>query len=330
MRLQLIALIALGAAGASHAVAQDIISAQSGLIHYVEGKVLLGQDPVRVKVGQYPTLKQKSELRTELGRAEVLLTPGAILRMSEETGIRMVDNRLTNTEVEVLNGSVMVESDDMLGDKADNRVTLLYNGIRIMPKKTGLYRVDSEPAQVRVYEGEAEVDNGSNVISLKKGKLLPLTGAMIAEKFDPKVGDALTRWASRRAESIAMANVSAAKRARDLGYSLTSGRWAFNPYLGMLTYLPGSGIWNSPYGFRYYSPGLVYRVYEVPVFRAPSYNTGWGGPPEMIGRPSSGYGGSARTSMGGVSSPSAPSTAAAGAASAPVSRSEGRAGGGGR
>jgi hypothetical protein len=329
MRLHLLAVTMLGLMGASQSGAQDIISAQSGLIHYVEGKVYMGTEQVRVKVGQYPTLKEKAELRTELGRAEVLLTPGAILRIGEESAIRMIDPRLTNTQVELLSGSMLVESDDLLGDKQDNRITLVLNGVRIAPQKSGLYRIDSEPAQLRVYEGEAEVDTGSNVITVKKGRLLPLTGAMVAEKFDVKVGDPLTRWAARRAESLAMANVSAAKRARDLGYSWSSGRWAFNPYFGMLTYLPASGIWNSPYGFRYYSPGLVYRVYEVPVFRGPSsLDTGWGGPPTMIGRTSSGYGGSAHSSAGAA--PSMPSTTAASAPSAPVTRSEGRAGGGGR
>ena len=329
MRFQLFAVTLLGAAAVSQSGAQDIISAQSGLIHYVEGKAFMGTDPVRVKVGQYPQLKEKSELRTELGRAEVLLTPGAFLRMGEETSIRMLDSRLTNTRVELLAGSILVESDDLLGDKEDNRITITHGNVSIVPRKSGLYRLDSDPAQLRVYEGEAQVDTGTNVIVVKKGRLLPLTGAMIAEKFDPKTGDTLTRWAERRAEALAMANVSAAKRVHDLGYSFSSaGRWAFNPYLGMLTYLPGSGIWSSPYGYRYFSPGQVYRIYEAPIYRAPAVDSGWGQGPVMMGPSSSGYGGSARSVSS--PSPSMPSTTAAGAASAPVGRSEGRSGGGGR
>lgn len=321
-----------GAIAALPAMGQEIISAQSGLIHYVEGKAYLGSEQVRVKVGQYPTIKEKKELRTELGRAEVLLTPGAFLRMGEDSAIRMLDTRLTNTEVELLAGSMLVESDDLLGDKEQNRVTLVYKDFRIVLRRSGLYRVDAEPAQFKVYEGEAEVSTGSNVLMVKKGRLLPLTGAMITEKFDPKLGDPLARWAERRAESLAMANISAAKRQRDLGTSLAGGRWAYNQYFGMLTYIPGAGIWNSPYGFSYYSPGLVYRVYEMPVYRTPSLNTGWsgGGNPGMISRPSSGYGASAMGGGGMSASPSAPSTAASSAPSAPVSRGEGRAGGGGR
>src|SRR5579862_1047076 len=87
------------------ALAQSVISAKSGLIHYAEGRVLLDGQPVEQHLGTFPDIKEKAELRTEEGRAEVLLTPGVVLRVGESSAIRMVTNRLIDTRVEFLSGS---------------------------------------------------------------------------------------------------------------------------------------------------------------------------------------------------------------------------------
>ena len=55
---------------------QNAISAHSGLIHYVEGKVLLEGQPVEPKFGEFPDVRNDQVLETQDGRAEVLLTPG--------------------------------------------------------------------------------------------------------------------------------------------------------------------------------------------------------------------------------------------------------------
>src|ERR1700683_1079843 len=67
-------------AGASCAWGQSVISAQSGMIHYVEGKVLLEGQPVDPKFGEFPAVKNNQVLETTEGRAEILLTPGVFLR----------------------------------------------------------------------------------------------------------------------------------------------------------------------------------------------------------------------------------------------------------
>ena len=82
------------AAGSVAALAQSVISARSGLIHYVEGQVYLGDQPVETKFGSFPEVKENGQLRTEDGRAEVLLTPGVFLRLGENSSFRMVTNRL--------------------------------------------------------------------------------------------------------------------------------------------------------------------------------------------------------------------------------------------
>ena len=55
--------------------AQPVVSAKSGVIAYVEGKVFLRDQPVEYSVTKFPKMKENPVLRTEDGRAEVLLTP---------------------------------------------------------------------------------------------------------------------------------------------------------------------------------------------------------------------------------------------------------------
>jgi hypothetical protein len=249
-------------------LAQSVISAHSGLIHYVEGRVLLDGKPVEVKLTAFPELKEKMELRTEDGRAEVLLNPGVFLRLGENSAVRMVTNKLSDSQMEFLSGSAVIEADSALVQK-ENSVTIVYKGSAVHPRKSGIYRFDSQPAQLRVLSGEAEVDSGSNVLIVKAGKMVSLDGAVAVEKFNAKEGDALNRWSQRRAEYISMANISAAKYVSDSGRTWGSSGWFYNPYFGMFTYIPMNGMFNSPYGYRYYAPGVVYRVYQAPQVYAP-------------------------------------------------------------
>src|SRR5262245_4498726 len=50
--------------GAGVALAQSVISAQSGLIHYSEGRVMLGERALETKFGEFPQVKKDQELRT--------------------------------------------------------------------------------------------------------------------------------------------------------------------------------------------------------------------------------------------------------------------------
>jgi len=245
------------------AFAQSVISAHSGLIHYVEGRVLLDGKPVEVKITAFPEVKENMELRTEDGRAEVLLNPGVFLRLAENSSVRMVANKLSDTQVEFLSGSALIESSRELAQK-ENFVTILYKSSAAHLRKSGIYRFDSEPAQFKVYSGEAEVQTDSNVLIVRSGKLVSFDGMVAVEKFNPKDGDELSRWSQRRAEYVSIANVSAAKYVSNSGTGWHNSGWFFNPYFGMFTYIPMNGMFNSPYGYSYYSPYTVYRVYQQP------------------------------------------------------------------
>ena len=250
--------------------AQTVISAHSGTLHLVEGAVSIDGKAIAQKFGTFPDWKERSELRTEEGRAEVLLTPGVFLRVGENSAVRMIDNRLSATRVEVVSGEVVVESDDPM---KENAVTLVYGDYEVRVRKNSVFAIQGEPAQLKVFNGETSVQYQGNVLTAKSGHLLPFTPALAMEKFDAKEGDALTRWSRKRSEYVAAANISSAKSMKDSGSAWSSGGWMYNPYYSMYTYVPGRGVSWNPYGFGFFSPYSVYSYLPYGY----GYNNGYGG-----------------------------------------------------
>ena len=102
---------------------QSVISTHSGVVHFFEGAVYVGEQPLESHPGRFSSVPQGAVLRTADGRAEVLLTPGVFIRVGEKSAIRMVANTLSNTRVELLAGSAIVDS---AKSTPDTSVTLLY------------------------------------------------------------------------------------------------------------------------------------------------------------------------------------------------------------
>jgi hypothetical protein len=263
--------LALAAILTTSAWAQSVISAHSGVIHYKEGQVEVDGQPVHQdpQKGQFGEIKTGQTLTVKDGQAEILLTPGVFLRIAEDSSVRMISNKLADTRVEVLSGSVMAEVGELL---QNNAITLIFHGADVSLLKKGLYRINSDSAQLRVYDGEARVNAISQeAVVAKKGRAISFGEQLEAKSFDTKQTDAFYKWCARRDEYVAEANIYAAKSVRDSGsgsasgngggYGNSFGSWAYNPWFGMFTYMPTSGIFNSPFGFGYYSPGTVGDLY---------------------------------------------------------------------
>lgn len=263
---------ALAGLGGGIAAAQSIVSARAGAVHHIEGTVLLDGKEVVREESKFPQMAEGSLLETELGRAEVLLTPGVVLRLAEHSAIKLVSGKLTDTQVELVRGAALVEAMEIL---EDNTVTLLAGESAIHLKKEGLYRLDGEPLQLRVYDGKALVVRAGQQIEAKKGRVVELDGFLAATKFDPKQDDALYRWSARRSGYMAMANLSAARSLDRWGVPWSMSGWRWNPYFGLFTFVPAYGFLSSPFGFDFYSPRVVYMVYAPP--RRVESGGGWGG-----------------------------------------------------
>jgi hypothetical protein len=259
--------------------AQSVTSAHSGTLHYFEGDVSIDGTPVQSQVGRFSEVKEKSVLSTTRGRAEVLLTPGVFLRIGENSSIRMLDNRLVSTRVDILSGNAIVESDDPQMDVKDSTVVLLYKDYEIRMAKHGLVEINADPGQLKVFKGEALVNtagSGLNRVTVKEGRLLPFSAALLTEKFDDRAGDDLFMWARDRSQNLSAANMASA---RSLSNSFSSGYgsgypsggtwnggWYFNPYFSMFTYVPVSGTLWSPFGYGFFSPYTIYDYYSPAAY----------------------------------------------------------------
>jgi hypothetical protein len=245
--------------GSVPAGAQSIISAHSGTIHYIEGDVAIDGNGLHPKFAEFPEVKSGQVLATDEGRAEVLLTPGVFLRLAEKSSVRMLSNALADTRIAVIFGSVLIEAGELL---PGNAVSFEVQGARIAIPKKGLYRIDADLARLEVFEGQALVTLDDDKVTAKKGHRITLAGETLNdEKFDVKATDPFYRWSARRTEYIAAANITAAHVAANSAYrsSYSGGAsaWSWNPYFGMYTFLPGNGMYWSPFGSAFYSPGMV-------------------------------------------------------------------------
>ena len=245
--------------------AQSVISTHSGLIHFFEGEVYLGDQSLESHLGRFPIVPQGAELRTAEGRAEVLLTPGVFLRMSDRSVIRMVANDLADTQVELETGSVIVDSGE---PNLNTSVTLIYKNWRVHVLQKGAYRIDTDPPRLRVREGQAEVFSGASgqPVSVEQGMSLPFAGVLVPERASEQSKDALSEWSTGRGESITADNAITAQLDQDPA--------AGAPGLDSFTYYPLLGLPSlgmspmgpySPYlprqlGFNsIYLPGYTYR-----------------------------------------------------------------------
>ena len=315
------------------ASAQPIISAKSGVVAGAEGKVLIDNEEVQASVTHFPEVKEGSVLRTEDGRVELMLPPGFMLRMGENGTLKMLANRLIDTRVELQSGSAVLEVDQTSQDY--NVSIALKDGV-VSLSKVGVYRFDSDPARLKVFHGSATVQIADQSVMVGTGKMLALAGGpTAAEKFDIEQTDALDNWSRRRAEAMALANISGAKYSNDNYSTPKSSGWSYNPYFDMYTYIPMSGRMCNPYyGVCYYSPMAAYQYFYQPMMYNNYGSYGGGGgrtyspmSGTSTGTASSVSAGSVGSSVGGSQGMSSGSSAAGGASSA--SSGHGSAGTGG-
>ena len=263
--------------------AQSVISTHSGVIHFFEGAVYLGDQPLESHLGRFPSVPLGGQLRTEAGRAEVLLTPGAFLRMGEQSSIRMLANDLADTQVELQAGSAIMDSGE---PNPGTSVTVVYKDWRIHFLQKGSYRIDADPARLSVRQGEAEVfarDAGEPVL-VDTGMSLPLDSALAPERSAQQVGDALSDWSTGRGQSISADNAITEQIDEDPS-AVTAGLDGFTyfPFLGVPSAVPISpGLYNSP--GVYSTPGLYssYSTLYQPGFNS-IYLPGYTYAPLMLG-----------------------------------------------
>src|ERR1700733_10291525 len=92
-----------------------------GTVNYVEGQATVGtngsSEALSEKSGGSVELASGQVLTTQQdGKVEVLLTPGILLRVGNNSTLKMVSPSLSNTEVELDNGRAMIDAAQVLPD----------------------------------------------------------------------------------------------------------------------------------------------------------------------------------------------------------------------
>ena len=240
--------------------------AHPGMLNYVEGQASVNGQPVTSKSVGSVDLGEGQVIETGNGKAEILLTPGVFLRIGSNTAVRMDSGGLTHTSVTLLRGEAMVEADDV---QSQNHIQVVAKNATTTIDKNGIYKFNADNGQVSVYDGKATVNQGNEHVDLKKGKETPLDHLQ-AQRFDKNQVDDLYQWSDLRSRYLSEASVASAQNyAMSSGYGWGGGwyggGWYWNPYYSFYSWLPGDGLFYSPFGYGFFSPFAVYGGYPFAI-----------------------------------------------------------------
>lgn len=232
--------------------------AQPGVVNYVEGQVSVGSQPLNPSAIGQVTLQAGQELSTQTGKAEVLLTPGVIFRLDDNSAVTMESPGIANTILTLQRGRAMVEADEVL---PENNIVIREGNASIRLTKKGLYEFNAATDQVMVFNGKAEVQVNGRNIGVDSGHELAanVPGKPKVHSFDRKEAEQgeFYRWASLRSSYLAEANVNAARMYQQGSPYWYGTGWYWDPWFDAYTWIPGDGIFWDPFGWGFYSPFMV-------------------------------------------------------------------------
>ena len=250
--MTMIALLGMAVASAPLFGDQTVAPAQPGAVNYVEGKVLLDGRQLNADSVGSVDMYAGEVLSTRQGRAEILLTPGVFLRVGEHSAVKMISPALTPTEVEIDRGIAAIEVDEIHNE---NRLLVTTAGVTTRLTKNGYYEFNADHPSLKVFKGQAEVNEGNGRFKKVKGShqvMLVPDAALRSVKFDTdQAEDALYRWSSLRSRYLAEANQQiAGEYAGAAGFA---PGWYWDPYGFGYTFI-GADPFFSPFGWNFYPP----------------------------------------------------------------------------
>jgi FecR protein len=249
-------------AGVLTAPAWAAETAVPGTVNYVEGQVAIGEQALDAhSVGT--ALRPGQSITTSAGKTEILLTPGVFLRLDDQSSVQLLSAGLTDTEVAVEQGRAMVEVTEI---HPENNLRVVEDGVSTQLRQKGLYDFDAAQNEVRVFSGQAAVFDGDREVTVKSGHQVDFNvpGKLQIAKFDKQQYQEsdLYRWSSLRSSYLAEANVDAARIYVANGWygpGWIGAGWYWDPWFSAYTFIPGDGIFYSPFGWGFYSPLVVFR-----------------------------------------------------------------------
>ena len=270
-----LSVIALASVSWFRASGQSVVSTHSGVIYFFVGSVFLGNERLEQKFGRFLDIGEGQELRTELGRAEVLLTPGVFLRLDANSSIRMLATQFSDTRFELLAGSAILEATEATPGTS---VSLLYKNWQVRVPQEGTYRIDTAPPLIRPYKGQVEVGiaGKAETVGVREGEILPLAEVLVPEPSTTYGNDDFKLWAMSRSQAIAADNTIAAgivdAPPQTDGPDFASGGYTYFPPSGMP--FPDMGV---PYGVSFWTPyqSALSSIYFPPYLMYRPVYGGW-------------------------------------------------------
>jgi hypothetical protein len=236
-----------------------------GTINYVEGQAELNGQPLENSSAGYAVAQPNAAIDTQAGYVEVLLTPGAFLRIGHDSEVVTRSLGLANIQLQVVRGNAMIEADDFV---KNTTMSVAIGNATAQVDTHGLYDFDANQNAVKVLEGKAKVLEASKVKEIGKGHeiLLADNPKLKTQDFDAKAAqtDPLYVWSNARSQQEAQENVKLARTIVVNGGGWYGPGWYWDPFWADYAFIPGAGFLYSPFGWGFYSPGFVYAA---PIYR---------------------------------------------------------------
>jgi len=240
-------------AGATFAMAEPTGMPRPGVLNSIQGQVTLDQHPAVPRAMRPQVLRAGQALKTHVGKAGLLLTPGSFLRVGDHSEIRMLSRSLENTRMKVIQGTALVDA--KAGYRHD--LAIIMDGTTTRIEKKGLYGFNADNETISVLHGKAIVDQQGSQYTLKKNHqfYIAARGGVRVEKLDKQAfkSSSLYRWNEAREQYEARARRGIRR------WISQSGRWSgpgwyWSHYWGFYAYVPSFGTYIGPYYGPYYGP----------------------------------------------------------------------------
>jgi hypothetical protein len=225
-----------------------------GTINYVEGQVSLDGQLLSARSIGTARLKPGQSLNTTEGYVEVLLTPGAFLRMGHNSEVRIYSAGLVESQVQLARGSALLEVDQLTPGTS---LGVVMGGTTTQIRKDGLYGFDTTRQVVMVVDGQATVQEAGGSTTLDKRHQVQLASNQPLKKRSINLkdieADPLFAWSRARSEDVAEASSSAAATAS--AYAAASPGWFWDPTWNSYGFWPYANSAYSVFGWNFFSPG---------------------------------------------------------------------------
>jgi hypothetical protein len=245
------------------------ISAKAGGVNAVSGRAEVRSAPG----ADWQLLNVTDDLRAgdcvrtgRDGLVEMLLNPGAYLRVAENSEFQLTNNSLEALEIKLIRGTGIIEATG--SDDTELAINITTPHARMVIVRRGLYRVNVLPGTAtELIVRKGRVLLADTHTKIKSGnKVIFSSNTFSVARLDSadKKKDDLEAWSKARAGMLAQANQRISARSlntflssrdswSDRFSARASGVWFFNARYGCFTFLPFLFGWGSPYGSSYSS-----------------------------------------------------------------------------